>query len=85
MCGPPSYRKYIFIFLLIIIPTIIEIPFVNLSYNYLAIGLILSSVSFISLIILIIFFIKVSTKNPGYLLRNESFYFSTEAKMNVKK
>ena len=74
MCGPTSYKRYIFVILLIILPTIIEIIFVTLSYNSIIISLILTIIEFISLIIILYLFFNICTKNPGYLLRNESYF-----------
>lgn len=85
MCGPTSYKRYIFIFILIILPTIIEIIFVTLSYKSIVIALILSLIEIISLIIILILFWNICTKNPGYLLRNESYFHSTETKIKSKK
>ena len=85
MCGPFSYKRYLFIFLLIILPTIIEIIFVTLSYHSTIIALILSIIEFLSLILISYLFWNICTKNPGYLLRNESFFHSTETKIKAKK
>ena len=85
MCGPSSYKRYLFIFLLIILPTILEILFVTLSYSSFPVSLVLSLLEFFLLLIIIFLFIKISTKNPGYLLRNESYFKSKETKMKSKK
>ena len=85
MCGPSSYKRYLFIFLLIILPTIIEIFFVTLSYSSIYISLLLSLLEFFILLIIIYLFIHISTKNPGYLLRNESYFNAKETKMKSKK
>ena len=85
MCGPTSYKRYIFVILLIILPTIIEIIFVTLSYNSIIISLILTIIEFISLIIILYLFFNICTKNPGYLLRNESYFHSRETKIKSKK
>ena len=85
MCGPTSYKRYIFIFLLIILPTILEIIFVTLSFNSILISLILSIIELILLIIIIYLFWNICTKNPGYLLRNESYFHVKEIKIKSKK
>ena len=85
MCGPTSYKRYIFIFLLIILPTIIEIIFVTFSFNSLIIALILTIIELISLAIIIYLFLNICTKNPGYLLRNESYFQVRETKIKSKK
>ena len=85
MCGPTSYKRYVFIFLLIILPTILEIIFVTLSFNSLIIALILTIIEFISLFIIIYLFFNICTKNPGYLLRNESYFHVRETKIKNKK
>ena len=85
MCGPTSYKRYLFIFLLIILPTIIEIIFVTLSFNSILIALLLSIIELISLIIIIYLFWNICTKNPGYLLRNESYFHVKEIKIKSKK
>lgn len=85
MCGPTSYKRYLFIFLLIIIPTIIEIFFVIFSFHSLVIPLILTIIEVISLIIIIYLFLNICTKNPGYLLRNESYFHARETKIKSKK
>ena len=85
MCGPSSYKRYLFICLLIILPTILEILFVTLSYPSFAVSLLLSLIEFFLLLIIIFLFLRISTKNPGYLLRNESYFKSKETKMKSKK
>ena len=85
MCGPTSYKRYIFIILLIIIPTIIEIIFVTLSYNSLTISLIFSLIEIFTLAIILYLLWNICTKNPGYLLRNESYFNVRETKMKSKK
>ena len=85
MCGPSSYKRYIFIILLIIIPTILEILFVTLSYSSILVSLLLSLFEFLVFSIIIYLFLKISTKNPGYLLRNESYFNSKETKIKSKK
>ncbi len=47
MCGPSSYKRYLFIFLLIILPTILEILFVTLSYSSILVSLLLSLFEFL--------------------------------------
>ena len=85
MCGPSSYKRYLFIFLLIIFPSLLEIFFVTLSYPSAPASLSISLIPFLSLIYIIYLFIKISTKNPGYLLRNESYFNATETKIKAKK
>ena len=85
MCGPSSYKRYLFIFLLIILPTILEILFVTLSYSSILVSLLLSLFEFLIFSIIIYLFLKISTKNPGYLLRNESYFNAKETKMKSKK
>ena len=85
MCGPSSYKRYLFIFLLIILPTILEILFVTLSYSSILVSLLLSLFEFLVFSIIIYLFLKISTKNPGYLLRNESYFNSKETKIKSKK
>lgn len=85
MCGPSSPKRYVFIILLIILPTLIEIPFVILSYNSIALALIFSLIEFVSLIFILFSFWNICTKNPGYLLRNESYFNATETKIKSKK
>ena len=85
MCGPSSYKRYLFLFFLIIIPSFIEIIFVTLSYSSIPISLLLSFVEFFAFLFILYLFFKISTKNPGYLLRNESYFNATETKMKTKK
>ena len=85
MCGPSSFKRYIFLFLLIIFPSIVEIFFVTLSFNSAIISVILTVIEFISLGIIIYLFFNICTKNPGYLLRNESYFHVTETKIKSKK
>ena len=85
MCGPSSYERYIFIFLLIVLPTILEIIFVTFSYPSILVCLLLSLLEFFIFLIILYLFINISTKNPGYLYRNESYFNATETKMKTKK
>ena len=85
MCGPSSYERYIFIFLLIVLPTILEIIFVTFSYPSILVCLLLSLFEFFIFLIILYLFINISTKNPGYLYRNESYFNATETKMKTKK
>ena len=85
MCGPTSYKRYIFIICLIIIPTIVEIIFVTLSFNSIVISLILSIIELISLSIILYLFWNICTDNPGYLLRNESYFHARATKLKSKK
>ena len=85
MCGPSSVKRYLFIILVIILPTILEIIFVTLSYPSTLVSLILTLLEFFVFLIIIYLIINISTKNPGYLLRNESYFNATETKMKTKK
>ena len=85
MCGPSSYKRYIFIYIFITLPTILEIFFVTLSYPSMPISLLLSLLEFFIFLIILYLFIRISTKNPGYLLRNESYFNAKETKMKSKK
>ena len=85
MCGPTSYKRYIFIICLIIIPTIIEIIFVTLSFNSIVISLLLSIIELISFSIILYLFWNICTDNPGYLLRNESYFHARATKIKSKK
>ena len=85
MCGPTSYKRYIFLILIIILPTIVEIIFVTLSFNSITISLILTLIEFITLTIILYLFFNICTKNPGFLLRNESYFHSRETKIKSKK
>ena len=85
MCGPSSFKRYLFIFLLIVLPTILEIIFVTMSYSSILISLLLTLFEFFVFLIILYLFIKIATKNPGYLLRNESYFNATETKMKSKK
>jgi len=85
MCGPSAAKRYLFIILVIILPTIIEILFITLSYPSALISLLLTIFEFFLFLIIIYLFINISTKNPGYLLRNESYFNATETKMKTKK
>ena len=85
MCGPSSVKRYLFIILVIIIPTILEIIFVTLSYPSTLVCLLLTLFEFFVFLIIIYLITNISTKNPGYLLRNESYFNATETKMKTKK
>ena len=68
MCGPSSAKKYLFIFLVIILPTILEIIFITLSYHSTLISLLLTLLEFFLFLIIMYLIFHISTKNPGYLL-----------------
>ena len=85
MCGPYSYKRYLFLFLIIIIPTLMEIPFVPFSFSSILIALLLTFIEIISLFYILFLFWNICTKNPGYLLRNESYFHATETKIKSKR